>query len=137
MLQTIQSQRSFVVVSVCAMGSQLLKKCDEPSVIYRAPKPAPVAEAIVVRIEPKVEIHAEPQTPITIIYRGGGCALHGSRLVYGFGKNVQIRHGFDTRKVIKSMARNDSGRRRGLRAGVNWLDKSQSWKDRGGRKQWE
>jgi hypothetical protein len=128
MLQAIESQRSFAVVSICDSGSKLLRKC-ESSVIYRAPKPAPTRT--VVRIELVAEAHqSEAPTPITIDRRGGGCILLGSRETLGFGKATQISNGFDIRKEIKSSAAGYSAYRRGRRVGKDRISKHENWKSK-------
>lgn len=48
----------------------------------------------------------------------------------GFGKDVQYRHGFETRKYVKDMAVSTSNRLRGKRnGGTSYRGKPESWKN--------
>lgn len=145
MLQSqISSRTSLAVVSMCAEGSMLLRKREGTHVIYKVPELRPT----VVRTEslyeqivaPTDESVSEPRVErsLTILSRGTGCALHGSRMVHGFGRAVQIRHGYFTRRDIKARAKYVSDFRRGRREGLDEpLDKPTSWKERRRHKQWE
>lgn len=95
--------------------------------------PAPVKKKL--EAKPQQHAPAKKQEPATITYaRRQEVSIStrvGSQLGYGLRAHASVKHGWKTKREIKSLAVGYSGWRRAVRNGndAGWTGKHASWKD--------